>query len=780
MTARDRVGLAGFVAVLLASSAILPIYDDRSWFLPAAGVALSVALGGMAGRRLRVPAPLQPLLSVAVVVAYVVVAYARTTLEVVVPTEDTITTLHDLIDGGANAMADTFVPVPTERHLVILAVLAVGAVAILVEAVAATAGRAALAGAPLLLLYAGAAGIVQRAASWWSFALAAAGWLLVVLVESGEQRTRWGAPLRSGRRLGTTTGQGSPGTRIGLAAAGLALVVPLALPSVGAGILQNGFGTGAGDGSRTVTTYNPITRLRGDLTLPNPVPVLRYETTASTADYLRMTTLSVYDGNGWRQDTLNGNLREDGVDQELAAPIGRAAGARTQSVRTTVTLETLRAYWLPAPATPSEVEVDGPWLWDRLSESIFSTRATTRDVDSYTVVSLEADPTIAQLRGASTSLPDPIKPFAKPIDATDRVEQITAAVIAGKTTAYDKAVAIQDYFQGGNGFVYDERTTTGSSPDALQDFLENKRGFCEQYSSAMAAMLRLSGIPARVAVGFTPGARQADGSYLVTTSEAHAWPEAWFAGVGWVRFEPTPSTGYRPDYAQDDQPGTTGPSASTSAAPSASASTSATPGTDEQNPKLADQQDNPLLSPSGSGGGGGPWGALGLALVAVLLVLGLPAATAVLRRRHRWRVPTAQAAWEQLCDDASDVGLPVDPALSPRQARDALVRQGALSGSAAEAVRQIASAVERDRYARPGPAVPPDPLARWSREVRAGLLANLSSRHRLRIRLLPASTLRAVGVRLTDLGTATGARWEQARGALRFRRHPLSSSKRGW
>ena len=71
-------------------------------------------------------------------------------------------------------------------------------------------------------------------------------------------------------------------------------------------------------------------------------------------------------------------------------------------------------------------------------------------------------------------------------------------------------------------------------------FLQTRRGLCEQFASTFAVMARTLGIPSRVAVGFTPGELNGDGSYSVFGKNAHAWPEVWFDGIGWVDFEPTP------------------------------------------------------------------------------------------------------------------------------------------------------------------------------------------------------------------------------------------------
>ena len=79
-----------------------------------------------------------------------------------------------------------------------------------------------------------------------------------------------------------------------------------------------------------------------------------------------------------------------------------------------------------------------------------------------------------------------------------------------------------------------------STRNHLVDFLNKKRGFCQQFAGAFAVMAREVNLPSRVVVGFVPGDKQPDGSYSVTWHDAHAWPEVFFQGTGWVRFEPTP------------------------------------------------------------------------------------------------------------------------------------------------------------------------------------------------------------------------------------------------
>jgi protein-glutamine gamma-glutamyltransferase len=87
---------------------------------------------------------------------------------------------------------------------------------------------------------------------------------------------------------------------------------------------------------------------------------------------------------------------------------------------------------------------------------------------------------------------------------------------------------------------------TPRGPDALEDFLTVRRaGHCQTYASAMALLLRTSGIPARFVTGFLGGEIGAFGRYvLVRGNNVHAWVEAWCGpGKGWIAFDPTPFSG---------------------------------------------------------------------------------------------------------------------------------------------------------------------------------------------------------------------------------------------
>ena len=116
-------------------------------------------------------------------------------------------------------------------------------------------------------------------------------------------------------------------------------------------------------------------------------------------------------------------------------------------------------------------------------------------------------------------------------------------VTARARSPYEATVAVERWLRSDGGFVYEERPPLAVGLPPLADFVERtKQGYCQQFAGTMALMLRMLGIPARVAVGFTSGT-WAKGRWTVTDRDAHAWVEAWFAGYGWLTFDPTPGRG---------------------------------------------------------------------------------------------------------------------------------------------------------------------------------------------------------------------------------------------
>jgi Transglutaminase-like superfamily len=188
---------------------------------------------------------------------------------------------------------------------------------------------------------------------------------------------------------------------------------------------------------------------------------------------------------------------------------------------------------------------------------------------------------------------------------------------ANAPTDYDAVKAVERHLQ--ENYRYSERVPTRPLP--LMGFLfEDRRGYCQQFSGAMALMLRMSGIPARVPAGFSPGSFNKDtGEYRVRDLDAHSWVEVWFTGIGWVPFDPTPAIS--PAEAQ-----------ATAAAASAAAANAGDVNARRQG-VAAERVDGPsALDTGGDGGPGWP------VLVLVLLATGVLGGAGVLATRRVRRV----------------------------------------------------------------------------------------------------------------------------------------------
>ncbi|RAP74852.1 hypothetical protein DL346_20305 [Paenibacillus montanisoli] len=180
----------------------------------------------------------------------------------------------------------------------------------------------------------------------------------------------------------------------------------------------------------------------------------------------------------------------------------------------------------------SVVEQGDGTAMDRSPESRLGTDAAEKAVSSKYVE------TVA-LADAYTQLPAGLPA---------RVGDLAADIIAkagSPVNRYDQVQAIASYLRSHYAYTL-QSSIPARGEDFVDDFLFRQRqGYCVHFASAMAVMLRTQGIPARYVKGFAPG-EPAEGTaggaglYTVRASDAHAWVEVFFPGVGWVAFEPTP------------------------------------------------------------------------------------------------------------------------------------------------------------------------------------------------------------------------------------------------
>jgi hypothetical protein len=275
----------------------------------------------------------------------------------------------------------------------------------------------------------------------------------------------------------------------------------------------------------------------------------------------------------------------------------------------------------------------------------------------------------------------------------------------------------------------------------------------------MAVMARTLGIPSRVAVGFLPGEKQAEtgqgrASYRVTTREVHSWPELYFEGIGWTRFEPTPGRGFVPTYADEATPGVPIPPATTPSASPTPTPTSAPSAT------AAPVDPDEAVTTPGSMAGVTTWLWTVLAVLGGVLLLLAPAIVRTVQRRIRMRrlargSPATATGWRELLQTAEDLGVDIGPTATPREAARTIARAARLGEADADALAKTLAAVESESFARPG-------RAGRSGTARVAQVARVVSRLRaaagVRARLLAALAPRSIWSRLGGLVGLPGLR----------------------
>ncbi len=300
---------------------------------------------------------------------------------------------------------------------------------------------------------------------------------------------------------------------------------------------------------------------------------------AAHPDYWKAENLDLFNGLGWTQGSGI-------IGSQLPAPAPAAMRIFTQRLEVTIramqTPEVITAGFAAPPDHIGEGAVPG------VSPGTWTAGAPLGPGDSYTVSTYSPRPTAAELRAAGDRYPSggaadeltlqlPVGSFAAtrpevkfaPFHSGAPIANVVGPyslsglrlladspyvpayrlatrLAASAGTPYAFVQSIERYLSSANGFRYDQNPP--SSPYPLESFLfSSKRGYCQQFAGAMALLVRMGGVPARVVTGFTTGRYNATThQYVVSDLDAHAWVEVWFPYWGWVRFDPTPATAATP------------------------------------------------------------------------------------------------------------------------------------------------------------------------------------------------------------------------------------------
>ncbi|MFG6403674.1 DUF3488 and DUF4129 domain-containing transglutaminase family protein [Microbacterium sp. P04] len=741
-----RVDLALAVGVLVALGAsalpLLRVVSAGPWVTQAAMLVIVVLATGFAARSLRWAAVAVSLAEIAVWVAAVMILFARGTgLLVVIPTGDTLSLVSLLFSAAVEDVAVGAAPLNAGAALSFLIVSALGALAIVLDHVVITARMPLLAAVGLVAVSLIPSIAVPGDFDAWAFVLLAISILYLLRVDTrARQRTAAAEtpPPRGTLAVLPPAGAGTASaTALGIGA--VAVVIALvAGPLLPAPLARAGGGGASANG----TLIDASLELGDDLRQPDPVEVLRVRWTGEGAPYLRVATLSEFDGSVWDPDENRAlPLTADAPDLP-AVDVDPGIQVTPQTAR--VDVVDLNSRWAPVPYPVTDVTgLDGDWSVAPASRTVIAGNGSVQG-QAYEAVTASPVPNLDQIRLRDASGTDEPDVYDLPAEMPAVIAETAAEVTENARNDYDALIALQSWFRGSQ-FEYSLDSPVsdgfdGTGVDAIAQFLDVREGYCVHYASAFAVMARTLGMPSRIVVGYLPGTstgESIDGQtvYSVVSTQLHSWPEVFFEGVGWVPFEPTNSLGTPTNFAA--APATPSGASPSSAPANPSATPSPTP-TASAGGSPADDLD-PGSTAAGGGAASRPlWPAL-LALVAALALVSVPGIVGALRRRRRRaeaRGGDAAAAWLAVQERAVDLGIPVPASESPRAFGSRLVRQ---RGADPTAMDTLVTAIERASYAREPDPGSGEQLMDAVDTVSSGLLATVSGTRRLLAQVLPRS-----------------------------------------
>lgn len=751
--------MAGAVALSVAGAAISlnGVMRGWAWYLPILTTVVVVCLSIATLRALRAHPLLVAAGGFASLIAILTLTFFRSTgIAGFIPSGATLAEVDRFIRRASETVLAESAPVAPNAGIVMVSCAALGLTVILIDALAVPLGMPATTGLGLLAILVVPAIVKPQSVGIWGFTATVAGYLLILAC------SQWFAPdSRTAADSGRNPGQLRRAVLTGTVALVATIAVPAAIPGFDQGTFPQGSRLnpwGAGTG------LNPMITLGNSLRAPAGSGRITYATNAAGPLYLRSVTIDNFDGESWGPDDRDGERRP--LAGQLEAGHEIVAEEQRRQV-TVVDTGTFTSPYLPLPYAPESIRgLNGAWTWDPATLAVRGSNTNSR-AQQYIVVSSAPKLTATLLQQSSQAVQGIQDDFTRvPGNVPDIVRSTADAVTGSSDTPFAKAMAIQKYLRSGE-FTYSLQSPVqggydGNGLSVLADFLAQKSGYCIHYSSAMAVMARLEGIPSRIAVGYAPGRTTGSAvsvagqgtlpEYEVDARDAHAWPELYFQGLGWVPFEPTPSRGIIPAYATET-------------------STPGSPGSLDNNNDLLPGATAPTPTPSataaplpGAGGGAGdlgqrllPWllgtaGMLGLAFLA-----STPRLVRMGRRARRLRTGNRSwedaipLAWTEIRDLGTDYGLPPESSETPRTyaARlsnsSLLGERGGMEDAAHEAVRTLTSDFERRHYGRPVHAADgrgkAEQAASRIAAVQQSLRANASLLRRLRADWLPPSVL---------------------------------------
>ena len=584
--------------------------------------------------------------------------------------DEPLASLATVVTTGSEQLAGVFAPGAAETWDLLVVLMGAGLAALLAMLCASRELRPAAALVPLGLSAADQAIMGPGANLAWTWASVALGLALVWLSASARPR-----PAR--------------GAVVALLAVALGWGASAVAPS-------GDFSPWTAGETRVATLVD----LSQDLRSRSSARALTYETTASSPVYLRIGVLDSFDGATWR---FSGDTADALVD---ASPLSQAAlsddaATGVAAPVTTVVRDANGAAAPPGTATLTSPE-EGTW---RAVGCYLAPATSVADVNELP----DVRSALARRSYVSEAAP-PEDALAVPGEALpDGVAQVLAAAEAegvgggGFLNQLETTRWLVGLFTDGS-FSYSLDAPGGDQGNlsAIGEFLQTRSGYCTHYATAFALLARELGVPARVALGYAPNPeRSADGSYVVTMLQLHAWAEVWLDGIGWVGVDVTPAAGGAPTPAPEPTP-------------EEPAETPDAPAEAPTQPEERPQEDQPAEKNDEAEAAALPWQAV---VLLALALAGVGGAGVLLAWRRR--VTTWQAAWARVCRTARRSGVRWDKSATEDQVADlicARLRDEALSAE----VRRTCRNACHERYGGQSAPFKQPPLQAIARTLRRG------------------------------------------------------------
>lgn len=542
--ARARLGLAGLLAITLFS--FNQVFATGDYPGPALlGILIAVALV-MVGRRLGLGSIATIAGSMVALIAYLCLVFQADKTLRGLPSLRALEALWRSLEHAYSSSQLDFAPVPPRPGYIVMVVAGLWLAAVVGELATFRWRRPLLASLPCIGLFA----LVMVIGTGEAAPLLVALFLVALFafwgLESSHRLRAWGRWVPTWKEHESepepTEVTGTLARRMGAACVLMGLIVPLFLPALGDGLLvwRNSTGdglSGAGGGGGSI---DPLVSVRPQL-INQPETVL-FEVTSLRPSYWRLVTYTEFDGVSWK-----GSSRADVPSQFGAISTEVDPGRVTRNVRAGFVMRALEGERLPTTGLPTQVEFTGSNADEYESGLTYDAQNGDVEMQQRIVDGLRYDVSAvvpeASFRNLSRAAPGEIEdPRYRqiPTDLSQAVFETANQWTEGIDNPFRQLVAIQNQLRG---FEYSLDVEDDGSDDYLGDFLTvTRKGFCQQFASAFAILARLKGFSTRVVVGFLPGSTSlsAPTTYSVRGTHAHAWPEVYFQGYGWVPFEPTP------------------------------------------------------------------------------------------------------------------------------------------------------------------------------------------------------------------------------------------------